>query len=184
MSRRGRAAVAIVLLTSLAACAQDDSGGSATKSKVSAGVWAKDVCTTVRPWAGKIQTAVTNTQATLDKSSEPKVVKPQLTQLFFGAARATDTAIADIDKAGVPDVDGGEQIVKDFRAALVGARNAFAAAQTSVQGLDTSDKKKFDAAVSRVGTKLKQDYAKAGKNIEKATSAELTRAFEQEPACQ
>lgn len=182
MSRRGRAAFAILLLALLAACGGQ--GGSTTKDRVPAAAWAKDVCTTVRPWAGKIQTAVTNTQTTLGKSSEPKVVKPQLTQLFFGAAKATDTAIAGIDKAGVPEVDNGEQIAKDFRAALVSARNAFAAAQTSVQGLDTSDKKKFDAAVSQVGTKLKQDYAKAGKNIQKATSDELTKAFEKEPTCQ
>jgi len=183
MSRIG-AALAIVLVALLSACGQDDSGGSATKPPVSASVWTKDVCMTVRPWAGKIRTAVTNTETTLGKSSEPKVVKPQLTQLFAGAVKSTDKAIADVDKAGVPDVDNGEQIAKNFRAALVSARNAFAAAQKSVQGLDTSDKKKFDAAVSQVGTKLKQDYAKAGKTIETATSAELTKAFEKEPACQ
>lgn len=183
MRHRGRAGLAIMLLALLAACGQSDAEGSTKKDKVSAAVWAKDVCTTVRPWAGKIQTAVTSTQSTLDRSSAPNVVKPQLTQLFFGAAKATDTAIAEIDKAGVPEVDNGEQIAKDFRAALVSARDAFAAAQTSVQGLNTSDKKKFDAAVSQVGTKLKQDYAKAGKNIQKATSDELTKAFEKEPAC-
>lgn len=184
MSRHGRAALAIVAVALMAACGEEGSGGSASEDKVPTAAWAKDVCMTVRPWAGKIQTAVTNTQTTLGKSSGPKVVKPQLTQLFSGAVKATDTAIADMDKAGVPDVDNGAQIAKDFRAALVSARNAFAAAQTSVQGLDTSDKKKFDAAVSQVGTKLKQDYAKAGKTIEKVTSAELTKAFEKEPACQ
>lgn len=178
MSRRARLVVALALLALTMACGQDGSG------KVPAQQWAKDVCMSVRPWASKIQTAVSSTQATLAKSSEPKVVKPQLTQLFSGAARDTDTAVAQIDAAGVPDVENGERIAKDFRAALVSARNAFASAQTSVQALDTSDKARFDAAVSQVGTKLKQDYAKAGANIKKATSAELTKAFESEPACQ
>lgn len=184
MSRRGRAALVIVLLALTVACGDDDPEVRRPGDKVPAAAWAKHVCTAVRPWAGTIQTAVANTQATLGKSGDPQVVKPQLTHLFLGAATATDTAIAEIDEAGTPDVANGEKIAQDFRAALVSARNAFATAQTSVQALDTSDKKKFDAAVSQVGTKLKQDYAKAGKNIRQATSDELTRAFDEEPACQ
>ncbi len=183
MSRGRAAGLAMVVLTLTVACGQVATERKGSDERVPAQAWAKDVCQTVRPWASKIQTAVSNTQATLDKSSEPKVVKPQLTQLFFGATKATDTAIAGVTKAGVPDVDKGDQIAKDFRAALVSARDAFAAAQRSVQGLDTADKAKFDAAVSRVGTTLKTDYANAGKNIEKATSEELTKAFEAEPAC-
>ena len=183
MSRWPRIAAAIVVIAIAAACGSDEPAAAPETKKVSAQVWAKDVCETVRPWAGTIQTAVTNTQKTLSKSSQPKVVKPQLTQLFFGAANSTDTAIAGVTDAGVPDVDNGEKIAKDFRSALVSARDAFAAAQKSVQALDTKDKAKFDAAVSKVGTKLKQDYAKAGKNIEKATSQQLTQAFEKEPAC-
>ncbi|MGB9376233.1 MAG: hypothetical protein WCB04_01845, partial [Mycobacteriales bacterium] len=169
------------LLALVVACGHN-SGGSG--SKVSATTWAKNVCTAIRPWAGQIQTAVTDVQSTLAESSDPKVVKPQLTELFSGAATSTDKTIAKVDAAGVPDVSNGTKIAKDFRAALVSARDAFATANTSVAALDTADKKKFDAAVSRVGTKLNQDNAKAGNNIHKATSAELTAAFDKEPACQ
>ena len=184
MSRAARAALAIALLALTVACGQDSTHAPVIQVKtVPAQQWAKDVCTAVRPWARNIQTAVSNTQKTLGASTSPQVVKPQLTQLFFGAAKATDTAIAGVDKAGVPDVANGTKIARDFRAALVGARDAFAAAERSVQALETSDKAKFDAAVAKIGTQLRTDYAKAGKNIEKATSEELTTAFQAEPAC-
>lgn len=183
MSRRAQVAPAVVFLALAMACGPDAAQRQNTEAAVAAGVWAEDVCGTMRPWASKIQMAVSTTQATLATSSEPTAVKPQLTQLFSSAAAATDKAIADFDDAGVPDVDNGVQIAKDLRRALVSARNAFAAAQGAVQALDTSDKAKFDAAVARVGMQLKADTAMAGNNIRRATSEELTKAFDRQPAC-
>jgi len=174
MSRRAGALLAAALIVFSAACGADT---------VKAQAWAKGVCGAVRPWAQQIQSSVANAQAAVGTSKDPAVVKPQLSKLFGNAVRATDTAIKGVERAGVPDVKDGKQIAKDFRNALLSARNAFATAQKSVQALPTGDKTKFSAAVVRIGAALSKDYGAAGKRIDQNRSAELKAAFEKEPAC-
>jgi hypothetical protein len=145
--------------------------------------WAKSACGTLRPWAQGIQTAVTNAQSSFGKSADPVVVKPQLDKLFGDAATSTGAAITAIDKAGIPDVKNGERIAKDFRTALVGARDAFAKAQKAVAALNPADKAKFAPAVSKIGSQLGADYGAAGKQLTSAPSTELKAAFDKTPEC-
>ncbi len=175
MIRRTGAGIALGAALLTAACGGPD--------RVKPGAWAKDICGTVRPWAEHIQQSVTDAQATLGKTSDPAVTKPKLSQLFGDAANETDKAIKGVDRAGVPDVDNGEQIAKQFRAALVNARDAFARARRSIDGLSTNDKAKFNADVVRIGNQLSTDYAKTGKAIGNTNSAELRKAFDSEPEC-
>lgn len=174
MSRPAGALLAAVLLALTAACGADT---------VKPQAWAKGVCGAVRPWAHQIQTSVGNAQAAVGSSKDPAVVKPQLSKLFGDAVRATDIAIRGVDRAGVPDVKDGKQIAKDFRVALVGARDAFAKAQKAIRALPTGDKVTFSSAVVRIGADLGKDYGAAGKRIDQNRSAELKAAFEKEPAC-
>ena len=183
MSRRRVAALALVLLTALTAGAGCSKGGATGGDKVKARTWAKQICGTVRPWAEHIQQSVTDAQATLGNTSEPAVAKPKLSRLFGDAATETDNAIKGVDRAGVPDVKDGQAVAKQFRAALVSARDAFAKAKRSVDQLDTSDKATFNAAVVRIGTQLSADYGSAGKKIDTSKSDELKKAFDTEPAC-
>lgn len=174
MSRPAGALLAAVFVALTAACGADT---------VKPQAWAKGVCGAVRPWAQQIQTSVGNAQAAVGSSKDVAVVKPQLSKLFGDAVRATDTAIRGVELAGVPDVKDGKQIAKDFRDALVSARNAFAKAQKAVRALPTGDKATFSAAVVRIGADLGKDYRAAGKQIDRSRSVQLKAAFAKETAC-
>jgi hypothetical protein len=167
--------VALTLLTGTTACGGD--------KKVSAQTWAKDICGTVRPWAQSIQTSVAGTKNSTAASTAPATAKAQLQKVFGDATKATDKAIKGVDKAGVPDVKNGSKIAKEFRAALVGARNAFAKAEKAVGKLDTKNKKAFDTSVGQIGAQLGKDYEAAGKKISVTQSAELKKVFDKTPQC-
>jgi hypothetical protein len=166
--------VALVLLTGTAAC------GS---KKVPAQTWAKDICGTIRPWAQGIQSSVTNTKSAVAKGTAPAASKVQLQKVFGDAVTATDKAVKGVDKAGVPDVKNGEQVAKQFRGALVAARDAFAKAEKAVKLADTKDKAAFDTDIGRIGTQLGKDYEAAGKKINVTKSDELGKVFAKTPQC-
>jgi len=174
MTRLIGAILSIALLTGATGCGE---------KKVSAQTWAKSICGTVRPWAQSIQASVASTKNSTSPSTPPATAKAQLKKVFGDAAKATDKAIAGVDKAGRPDVKNGDKIAKNFRTALVAARDAFVRAERDVAKVDTSDKKAFDAEVGRIGQQLGKDYEAAGKQVSVTQSAELKKVFDKTKEC-
>lgn len=175
MSRWIGVLLAVALLGGTAGC-----GG---EKKVSAQAWAKSICGTVRPWAQSIQTSVASTKNSTAANTDPGTAKAQLQKVFGDAAKSTDDAIKGVDKAGVPDVKNGSKIAKEFRAALVAARDAFSKAAKAVGKVSTADKQAFDTKVGQIGAQLGKDYNAAGQKISVTQSAELKKVFDKTPQC-
>lgn len=145
--------------------------------------WAAAVCTTLSPWRTEIGALTSRTQEQMTAATTPRQAKENLMRLFSGARDASEKARAGVARAGVPDVDGGEQIAKGFTASLAAMRDAYGRATESIQALATAPAKAFYQQVGQVVDKLNADYAASSLDTSKLNSAELQRAFDELPEC-
>jgi outer membrane murein-binding lipoprotein Lpp len=145
--------------------------------------WASLVCTALAPWRAEISTLTDRTQEQMTAETSPAQAKENLTRLFGGAETASERARAGVAKAGVPDVDQGEQVAHSFTAALGGMRDAYGRARTGIEALATSPQKVFYDNVGVVVKKLNAEYEQSSLDTGKLSSVELKQAFDEVPEC-
>ena len=145
--------------------------------------WAASVCTTLSPWRTEIGTLTTRTQQQMTAETTPSQAKENLMRLFGGAQEASEKARAGVEKAGVPDVKGGQQIAAGFESSLSAMRDAYGRARTGIEALATSPAKTFYTQVATVVDTLGKEYAKSDLDTSKINSKELSQAFEEVPEC-
>ncbi|HET6532114.1 MAG TPA: hypothetical protein VFH03_16100 [Actinoplanes sp.] len=165
--------IAVVLCTGLAAC----STASGPR------VWAASVCTALAPWRAEIGTLTTRTQQQMTAATTPAQAKENLMRLFGGAEAASEQARAGVARAGVPDVDRGEQVAAGFVASLSAVRDAYGRAKAGIAALATSPQKAFYAQVAAVVDQLNRDYEESSLDTSRLESRELTKAFDEVPEC-
>jgi hypothetical protein len=163
----------VVLCASLAAC----SNASGPR------VWAASVCTALAPWRTEIGTLTTRTQQQMTAATSPAQAKENLMRLFGGAESASEQARAGVARAGVPDVDRGEQVAESFVASLTAVRDAYGRARAGIEALATSPQKEFYAQVAAVIDKLNQEYEQSSLDTSRLDSQELRKAFDEVPEC-
>lgn len=163
----------VVLCASLVAC----SNGSRPR------VWAAAVCNALAPWRTEIGTLTTRTQQQMTAETTPAQAKENLVRLFGGAESASERARAGVEKAGVPDVDRGEQVAQSFLASLSGMRDAYARARSGIEALPTTGQKAFYEQVSVVVNTLNAEYEQSSLDTSRLNSRELKQAFDEVPEC-
>lgn len=141
----------------------------------------KDVCTSVNDWVTSIQERGANLGSEL--SGEASQAKEKLDEFLGQAVEATDTLIAAIDEAGVPDVDGGEDIANALKETFEKAKEALEDAQARVADLPEDDPAAFSEQAATLGTDIQTAMGDLGSTLEEAPE-ELTEAAKDEPACQ
>ena len=146
-------------------------------------VWAASVCAALDPWRTEIGTLTTRTQQQMTAATTPAQAKENLMRLFGGAASASEKARAGVERAGVPDVDQGEQVATGFMAALSGMRDAYGRARAGIQALSTSPQRTFYQQVGAVVQQLNEEYEKSSLDTSKLHSRELKQAFDEVPEC-
>ena len=146
-------------------------------------VWATSVCTALSPWRAEIDTLTTRTQQQMTAETTPAQAKENLVRLFGGAESASEKARAGVEKAGVPDVEQGEEIAQGFMASLTGVRDAYGRARGGIEALATSPQATFYTQVAAVVEKLDQEYAATSLDTTDLSSAELEQAFDETPEC-
>ena len=104
-------------------------------------------------------------------------------RLFGGAESASEKARAGVERAGVPDVDQGEQVAAGFIAALSGMRDAYGRARAGIEALSTTSQATFYEQVGAVVDKLDQEYERSSLDTSKLDSRELKQAFDEVPEC-
>jgi hypothetical protein len=170
-----RTVVVLAALSLLSAC-----GG---EEPVAPGAWAKSVCKAVKPWSAEIQKLQTQTRDKLAKRSDAGQAKKELVTLFGGMEQATDSALAEMKEAGVPDVSGGQRIADGFVSALTSARNSFGVGRKAVEALPTADRKAFYDGVVAAGDVIRKENENASEPFRNIGSAELDKAFGDAPEC-
>jgi hypothetical protein len=179
--------LSLLLAGSLAACGGDDEGddgggdGGGSGETVSASAWAADVCGAMKGWVDGIQ-AKTTEMAESFTSGSPEEGKEVLLGLFEEMSAQTGDLISAVEEAGVPDVEGGEQVSEDFVTAFTEAQDILDSAQGDIQALP-SDPQGFQQGASELGPRLQEAISSIGESISEPESQELRDAVEQEEAC-
>ncbi len=172
--RTPRALVPLVLLGFvLGACG----GGPAPAA------WAAAVCSALAPWRTEIGSLTERAQKQLTPATTPAQAKENLVRLFGGAQTASETARTKVAAAGVPDVDGGAEIARQFENSLAGARDAYGRAKTAVERLGTGDATAFYDGVQAAMATLTEEYGRSALDTTRLRSVELQRAFDEVPEC-
>jgi hypothetical protein len=174
-----RAARPLLLVTIVVLCASLVGCSSTAGPRV----WAASVCTALAPWRTEIGTLTTRTQQQMTAETTPAQAKENLVRMFSGAESASERARAGVERAGVPDVDQGEQIAKGFMSSLSGVRDAYGRARGGIEALATSPQATFYTQVAAVVEKLDQEYEETSLDTSNLNSQELKQAFDETPEC-
>lgn len=166
--------VAAATVTTVSGC------GPAT---VAPGKWSAEVCQSLAPWRAQITSLNATAQAEMATATTPQETRTHLLALLDGARKATGKARADVQAAGVPDVEGGAVIEKRFVASLDEAAKAYAHAYASVSALSMEDADTFYAGVASAMTTLNTEYGASGVNAEELISPELQADFDKVAGC-
>ncbi|GGK96673.1 hypothetical protein GCM10012284_33640 [Mangrovihabitans endophyticus] len=145
--------------------------------------WATSVCTALAPWRTEIGSLTDKTQQQMTAKTTPAQAKENLMRLFGGAEQASEKARVGVHDAGVPDVDGGEQVAESFEAALGAMRDAYGRAKSGIEALPTTKSETFYARVAVVVQRLQTEYEQSAPDTSRLDSAELKRAFDEVPEC-
>ena len=170
-------AVLVVALTGAGAAAGCGSTGVGPRT------WAKTVCGALTPWRTQISDLTGQVQQQMTRATTPTQARQQLVTLLSGAHDASENARRKVAAAGIPDVDGGGRIAKQFVESIAAARDAYGHARDTVSTLDTSRPVPFYDAVTMAFQKLNAEYAASAVNTSKLDSAELRKAFDEVPEC-
>ncbi|GAB2929367.1 hypothetical protein GCM10027280_16090 [Micromonospora polyrhachis] len=146
-------------------------------------VWAASVCAALTPWRAEISDLTSSTQQQMTAKTTPAQAKENLVRLLGGAEKASETARKKVAAAGVPDVEKGELVSREFLASLTAVRDAYAKAKNSIEGLGIGQAGAFYDGVKTAIDILNQEYAASALDTTNLDSPELEEAFDEVPEC-
>jgi hypothetical protein len=171
--------VAIVLLT---ACGPEDAGETEPAD------FARSVCAGLTSWRDGVSTDSAELTRSLGGVNDVATVRSRYGRFFSSSVRRTDQLIRAVDAAGAPKVDHGRGYSRDLASALQSARAGLATAQTSFAALPSGDLAGYTAGARKIRDSLGGVFTQVGSTLDQLgrtyTSADLNRAFGDEPACQ
>ena len=175
-----RARVAVPLLVALlvgSSCGGGGGGGTSPDS------FADDVCGAMRTWVQAIQDRAASLQSELGPSPSVDEGKQALRGFLDDSSAATEELISDINAAGVPDVDNGEDVVDRLLDAFQAAEGIFEDAQSKVDDLPANPQQ-FATAAQALGNSANQALNQLGDSLTALNSnAELNAAFANSDEC-
>ncbi|MDQ3985389.1 MAG: hypothetical protein M3280_02690 [Actinomycetota bacterium] len=136
--------VALVPALVIPACGSDT---------VAAGEYMGSVCSEMKAWIEGIQSDAQEVQS-LDPQTPAPEQKEKATEFLEATIESTDEMISDVEDAGVPDVENGDQIAEDVVGTLEDARQAYEEANEKVADLSTDDPAAFQQGLSEIGQAL------------------------------
>ncbi|MGH2786800.1 MAG: hypothetical protein ACRDJV_02690 [Actinomycetota bacterium] len=174
-SRLVSAALSVAVIGGLAACGN---GGDT----VAAEDYAADVCGAVKDYTDTVSERVSEIQS--EAPEDPEAGKEVLTNFLGDMVGDTDTLISEVEDAGVPDVDNGEEIADDVRSALGQVKSILEDAQSQIEDLPTDDPQAFAEGTQEIGTSLQESGQEVQSGLEGLQSSELEEASQDIEVCQ
>ena len=167
----GRRSVEMILLVAgmaLVACG----GGTSPED------YATAICNSGGDWVDALQGRADSLQNSIDTDT-PEEGKQILLDFLDGTIDDTDELLDEVEEAGTPDVDGGEEFADDVQDTYDQAREAFVNARNEVEQLPTDDPETFGQKASELGSLLGQVLS----NFEPPRNEEMEQAFDDADAC-
>jgi hypothetical protein len=184
---RRRMAIVLVPVGILLAGACSESGegtnGGADAETVSAETYATGVCGAIADWVDEIQGLNEDLQANLDPSSI-QALKAAMVTFLDDVIASTDTVIADVEDAGVPDVEDGDAAAQHLLTGLRDSRGVFQDARDRVEAISTDDPTAFGEELQTVGTDIQTSMSTIGEDLGQFESQELDEVSKDIPECE
>jgi hypothetical protein len=171
-----------VMALFIPACGDDDDDGGG--ESVAVGEYASDICTAFFGWRDAIQEGQTDLASSLESDAAPQEGKDALQGFLDNAVAASDQLIEDVEAAGTPDTENGEEAADVLQTAAEQARDRLADAQADVGDLPTDSPEAFSAAAAQFGNDVQAALGESGEGLQDVDSPELNQAFDEEEACQ
>ena len=168
-------AAAAVLIS---ACGDDG------EDKVAVGDFASDICTAFTDWTGSIQERQSELQEGLDPKSSPEEGKEALQGFLDEAVTASDQLVEDVEGAGTPDTENGEEAADALQSAAENARDKLEEARENADDLPTDSPEAFGEAADEFGNEVRAALEGVGDGLEEIETPELDKAIDEESACQ
>jgi predicted nucleic acid-binding Zn-ribbon protein len=171
-----RALALIALLATLAsACGADDS--------VAVEDYANDLCTALTHWTAAIRDRQEELQQDPGTGS-PEDERGALQRFVDGAADASDQLVDDVDAAGVPDIENGEEVADAFHDAVEDTLSQIEEARDSVADIPTDSESAYRSAVDQFVTDLRATLEGIDEHFQDIDAPELDKALDEASACQ
>jgi hypothetical protein len=103
---------------------------------------------------------------------------------FDDILTSTDGMIGDIEAAGIPDVEGGQEAADRVLAGMRDARAILQQARDDAAALDTSDPQAFGEEVQAIGQEVGSSLGEVGDAMQRFESPELDEVSQDVPECQ
>jgi hypothetical protein len=145
--------------------------------------WAAQVCAALAPWRSEISDLNARAQHEMSRALTPEQTRTSLLTLLAGGEQASETALAAVTAAGMPPVDGGEEVARRFAASLRATAASYGHAWRDLAALPTDEDAAFYDGVVTVMARLNTEYAGNGIDIATIDSPELRAAFERVDEC-
>lgn len=177
-------AASLVALTSASACGGGESAGTegATPEQ-----WVADVCGAVGSWMNDIEAGGTDLQQQAANTKSIAEGRELIVGFLDDTVTLTDRMLREVEAAGYPDVESGEDIASDFREELGKIRPAFVHARAKAVALP-DDPEEFASGAQEIGIEMAAAGGSVGGRLEalgdKYKSPDLAETFDAASACQ
>ncbi|MEU6390117.1 small secreted protein [Streptomyces sp. NPDC046939] len=165
-----------VLVLALSGCGGDDSNDKLNS-------WAKQVCDAVQPQAKKIESANAAIQKQTSDNSSPADVRKTDSKAFQDMSAAYKAIGDAVDKAGAPNVDGGEKKQQNAVKELHKISSSYADLKTQVDKLDTGDQGKFAEGLKSVAGELSKLSQSGSDALKKLEEGDVGKAMSEQESC-
>ena len=172
------AAIALVAAgMALGACGGDDGD-----DKKSADAYATDFCSAAQTWVDALRAGAGDLSG-LGSDATPKEGKDALEGFFEKAVSDTEKFSDELDSAGVPDVEGGEDAANELKTAIDQAKEILERALEQTGDLPVDSEQRFSVEARKVGNSTRDSLGKVGDAIAEPRSSELQTALRESPGC-
>jgi hypothetical protein len=183
--RSTAAVLALVLISSTAAgCGDGGNGQTGGNGKtVSARAWAKSLCWAMYAWREQIGIRGDEVQSQ-EPPSDLREARAEAVAYFDDTLRTTTLMGERIERAGTPDVEGGDELRDELLRTVEDLRAAYADALAEAKTFSVVDREEFYDDVRRSETAFIERVDGLGGALEDFKSKEaIAAAFSKEPEC-
>ena len=180
---------ALLLSAAIAACGGDGASNEADTNQeptqtVSANEYANGVCHSYVGWLKGMQQETQELFGVAGGDASPEESKEAFLGFFTGAAERTDNLIAEVQKVGAPDVEGGNAAYNALIDGLEKTQQSFETARSKAEDLPTDSQQEFQAGAQEISSSLAQETSGLRESMDVTKkSKDLRKAFEEAKEC-
>jgi hypothetical protein len=173
-----------VVAFALGACGDGDgNGGNDVDGTVSAEAYAQTLCSSMQSYIDEVTSLSTDFAAEIDPAASLDEQKDAVIAFLDDVLAATDRLIASVGQAGVPDIDGGEEVVLAIEDTFEEARGILEQARADVEAIPVDDPQAFAAELNAIGETIQTSLGEIGSSLASIDAPELTAAVSEDPGC-